>query len=96
MGSAFFGRKYRGKSLEYYLKNGHPGLDAKYKIEGNQLSVEFAACKAFGIDPFVQLARSRDERKALVGQHLGQNMIDRMYDHDTRPKPKNKPGKKNK
>lgn len=30
---------------------------------------------------------------AVVGYHVGQNMIDAMYAHDTKPKPKNKSGK---
>jgi len=68
-------------------------LKAKVRIESDQLAVEFAACERFGLDPIVQLSRPRDERMAVVGYHVGRNMIDNMYSHDTKPKPKNKSGK---
>jgi len=64
-------------------------------MESNQLAVEFAACERFGIDPFIQIYRPREERKALAGYHTGRNTLQSMCDHDTKPKPNNKTGKKN-
>lgn len=60
------------------------------------MAVEFAACERFGIDPIAQLERPRDERMAVAGYHVGRNMIDAMFAHDSKPKTKNKPGKNRK
>lgn len=93
MASAFFERKYRGRRLEDWNGN-HEALKSKFKIDGNTLATEFSACERFGLDPIEHLKRPRDERKAVVGYHMGQNMIDVMYAFDSRPKTKPKSGKK--
>lgn len=60
------------------------------------MAVEFAACERFGIDPISHLARPREARAAVTGYHVGRNMIDAMFTHDTKPKTKTKPNKNRK
>lgn len=74
-------------ALEYWL-GVHPGLESVIKITSNTVSMEFDACAAFGIDPYIQFQRSREWRRAIVGKHVGKQAVESMKLHDMKLKPK--------